>query len=138
MYNFPELNSKLINQSLEKEMTLVKEISQAVLAMRNENNFRLRWALKSLAIESNESLLPNLKNVLAGMTNVKNICEVKSKPTGNFTLKEMPQAKIYLNKDVDSALRDELELRELIRLIQDKRSELKLNPADKVKLLISC
>ncbi|PIU21525.1 MAG: isoleucine--tRNA ligase [Candidatus Diapherotrites archaeon CG08_land_8_20_14_0_20_34_12] len=138
LYDLPKVDNSLIDEKLEKEMNFVKEISQAVLSMRNENNFRLRWALKSLAIESNDSLVPNLKDVLASMINVKKVYELKSEPKGNFVVKEMPEAKIYLDKDVDSALKDEWELRELIRKIQDKRADLNLNPNDEVKLMISC
>jgi isoleucyl-tRNA synthetase len=136
-YALPAVDKSLINEKLEKEMNLVKEISQAVLSMRNESNLRLRWILKSLAIENNESLVPNLKDVLANMINVKKVQEVKSKPAGNFIMKELPSAKIYLDKDADFALKEEWELRELVRKIQDKRSDLKLNPNDKVKLMIS-
>ena len=138
LYNLPVADKSLIDENLDKEMNLVREISQNVLSMRNENNLRLRWVLKSLAIESNDSLIPNLKDVLASMTNVKKVYEVKTKPAGNFIMKELPMAKIYLDKDADASLKEEWELRELIRKIQDKRSDLKLNPNDTVKLLISC
>jgi len=61
----------------------------------------------------------------------------KKKPRGKFAEKEADGLKIFLDIGADSALKENWELQELRRKIQDLRKQAKLMPGQKAKLRIS-
>ncbi|HLC36734.1 MAG TPA: isoleucine--tRNA ligase [archaeon] len=133
-YEFPEAREEFINPELENELSKVKEITQIVLALREENKLRLRWTLNEVIIKSGKEFLKNTKHILAKACNVKKVSETAKKPKGKFAEKELNELTVYLDLHADKELKDEWEARELIRRIQDKRKQSKLNPNDKVKI----
>ncbi|MFH1239887.1 MAG: isoleucine--tRNA ligase [Candidatus Diapherotrites archaeon] len=135
MLPFPKAFDALKDESLEKEMNLVREISQSALSLREEHKMRLRWPLKELVVLSKEDIFPNLKHVLASMVNVKKI-RVHESVSGNYAEGEASGIKFVLNIDADSELKQEWEFRELVRRIQSMRKEEKLNPNDTIDLFL--
>jgi isoleucyl-tRNA synthetase len=133
---FPEIKETSEMEALDKEMNLIKSITQEVLAIRNQENLRLRWPLYSLVIESKKQQLNYLTNVLMKLCNVKQVIQVKEKPKGNFASKEINEIKIHLSLEIDQKLKKEWELRELIRFIQETRKKLSFNPNERKKLFI--
>ncbi|MDO8627186.1 MAG: hypothetical protein Q7K42_01860, partial [Candidatus Diapherotrites archaeon] len=138
LLEFPEYNSKHTSEELEKEMQTLKELTQNLLNMREEQKLRLRWPLKELIIESKQPAIVETVQILQTTANIKKVENKNSAPKGNYYTKEFPAYKLHLNIEADAELKAEWELRELTRHIQDKRKQLKLNPGDKVELNISC
>ncbi|MEW6295164.1 MAG: isoleucine--tRNA ligase [Candidatus Diapherotrites archaeon] len=139
LFEFPEVKEELINKELEKEFELTKELAQSVLAMREEQKLRLRWPLKELIIESKEEALKETLGILASSVNVKKAVISKQKPKGNYASKEFNEKiSLHLNLEADKELKEEWELAELVRRIQDKRKELKFNPNELIEMKFNC
>ncbi len=139
LLRFPEINKKLIDAELEGEFALAKEITQAALALREQNKMKLRWPLLELAIKTKSGKeLSKVKKMLEVACNVKKVNESKAEPKGNYASAKIGEIAVYLNLDADAKLKEEWELRELLRRIQDRRKEMKLLPKQKVQLLIDC
>lgn len=139
LLEFPDSNKKLIDSELEKEFALAKDITQAALSLRESHKLKLRWPLMELAIKTKSGKgLSKVKQMLAVACNVKKVNEIKNEPEGNYASAQAGEITIYLNLDADEKLKEEWELRELLRRIQGKRKEMKLLPNQKVQLLIDC
>ncbi len=142
LHSFPEIEKKLLNNELEKEMELVKEIIQLTASMREEKKLKLKWVLKELIIQIEpskiKSFLPSTQELLARMSNVKKVLISSSQPKGELVQKQLEGFTLYLRIDADEELKQEWELRELTRKIQDTRKKLNLNPTQIVQLNISC
>ena len=135
----PKGNLKMIDSTLESEMAKAKELVQAVLSMREEQKLRLRWPLREIVFVSKSGKeFGKTKGVLAGQCNVKKFSEAKSGPEGKFVVKEFGAGKIFLKTEADEKLKEEWELMELRRRIQDLRKQMKLNPNEKVPMEIAC
>ena len=135
---FPKHNQKLIDLDLEKEFSLVKEISQTALSLREKEKMRLRWKLNELVLETKLSF-SNSKEILSSMTNVEKVRVVKSKPEGKFISAELnKELVLHLNIEADSDLKNKWELAELTRLIQSERKQKGFNPNEVVKLNFDC
>ncbi len=138
LLQLPEPNKKLINKELEKEFSLIKEITQIVLSLREKEKLRLRWKLKEVVLESEKFSFKNTKEILASMVNVEKVLVSKSKPAGKYSPAELKEVKVYLKIEADEKLKEQWELSELTRLIQSERKKKKFNPNDIVKMKFDC
>jgi len=131
----PDPNEKLIDNKLEKEMEKAKELIQEVLYLREEQKLRRRWPLKELIYVSKSGKeFPNTIEIIASSTNVKKFIESKETPKGKYASKDFNDSKIFINTEADQELKEEWELMELRRRIQEKRKVLKLNPNEKIEM----
>ncbi len=138
LLGMPVANKKLVDAKLEKEMEGAKELIQGVLALREQQKLRRRWPLRDIVIVSKtgkefKKVLP----VIARSCNVKKAREQRGKPAGNYAEAEVAGVKVFLNIEADEKLKEEWELQELRRKIQEERKKAKLVPQQKVKLLIA-
>jgi isoleucyl-tRNA synthetase len=138
MYEFPEVDSKLIDDKLEESFEKALAVVQACLAFREELKFRRRWPLKRLVVVTKtgkelQELLPLLK-VACNMLEVE---EAKEKQKG-LTCKDFEGFSLCLDTTVSEDLKQEWEFRELVRRIQAMRKEKGLTPEQRVVLEISC
>ncbi len=139
LLQLPGPDKKMVDKELEKEMSAAKELAQAVLGLREEKKLRLRWPLKELVIKTKSGKeFKKVKGILAKICNVKKVLESKTKPTGNYAERVLEDKIIYLNLNADEKLKDEWELAELRRRIQERRKQAKLLPSKKVGLFIGC
>ena len=134
----PEANEKLIDEKLENEIELAKRILQESLSLRETEKLRLRWPLTQLIYVSKEKAFPNTIEIISSSANVKEFIEQQKEPKGNYAEKEFSDGKIFLNKDANTELKEEWELMELRRRVQDARKQAKLNPSDIVKMELDC
>ncbi len=140
LMQLPAPNKKRIDAELEKEMEKAKALSQAILALREEQKKKLRWTLKELVLVTKtgkefKKVLPIIKTT----ANVKKASEATRKPKATgFAEKEFDGTTICLNVEADAALKNEWEFQELRRRVQEKRKEAKLRPEQKAILLIDC
>ncbi len=136
---FNEADKKLIDETLEKQVELSKKLAETALALREENKLRLRWQLKDIVIVSKSGKeLGKATEILSTTCKVKKTTESTQKPAGNYATKELDDFIVCLNLEADEQMKEEWELSELTRKIQDMRKQLKLNPNDKIEMSIDC
>ncbi|MCR4335131.1 MAG: isoleucine--tRNA ligase [archaeon] len=135
LLELPKANEKFIDEELEKEVAKAKDLIQETLSLREQEKLRLRWPLEELIYVGKKKEFSNTIEIIASQANVKKFSEGKE-PKGNFASKEFGEGKIFLNLDASTELKEEWELMELRRKIQDMRKQLKFNPTDKAELII--
>ncbi len=140
LIEIPLPDAKKIDKKLEAEFEKTKQVTQAVLSLREENKLRRRWPLRSLTIVSKTGKeLSHVKKVLESSCNVQKVLLDKKKPRkGKYAEKEIEGIKAFLEIDADQELKEIWELQELRRKIQDLRKQAKLMPGQKAKLKIAC
>ncbi len=153
----PAVEKKLVDPELEKQFDSAKELTQAVLSLREQQKLRLRWPLRELVIVTEKKpFLPKQKSlgkksasgkgkqfskvhsVIASSCNVKRVVEATAEPSGNYARADAAGAKLFLLLDADGQLRNEWELQELRRRIQEMRKQANLLPQQKALLLVAC
>jgi len=138
LYELPTADEKLIDEKLEKAMSLCRDTAQQALSLREGAKLRLRWRLKSVVLVSKSgNELGELKETLAKMCNVQEAIEVKKKPSGEFAEGKVGEHILLIETVADAELKNEWEFRELVRKIQDLRKQKKLTPGEKADLFIS-
>ncbi len=134
-------DKKLVDEKLEQEMEKGMKIVQESLALREQEKLRLRWPLKELVVKSKSGKeISKVKKIVAKSANVKKVSETKQKPKGGYAEKksELPEIEIFLCTEADEKLKQEWELRELVRRVQDARKKAGLKPDEKAVLEIAC
>ena len=114
--DWPEVDEKLINEKLEKQMKTIREIIVEALAERAKNGIKVRQPLSKLKVKSkklsvcgkNEELLDLIKEEI----NVKKI-----------VFDEKIKTKIKLDTKITPELKEEGIAREIARLIQSGRKK---------------
>ncbi|MFQ6020777.1 MAG: isoleucine--tRNA ligase [Candidatus Aenigmatarchaeota archaeon] len=132
--DYPEEDKRLIDNKLEKQMTIVRKIVEASNAIRHEKGLKLKYTLQTLAIDGKEDILDSVKKFEEIIKNRANVKEVKIKKVKG--MKKFEYGKIFLETKASKELKKEWLLRELIRNVQKKRKQLKLNVSDKITLYL--
>jgi isoleucyl-tRNA synthetase len=127
------------NEELEKEFVFAGLIAQSALALRSEQKLRVRWQLEELVVDSQQkvsSMIPALEK----MVNVKKARMINGmeKFSDEFVSKDFGKGKVWLKVSANNELKEEWELSELLRLIQDARKKSGLVPGQKVVLELAC
>jgi len=139
LLGLPKANEKLVSKKLEEEFERAKQAVQALLSLREENKLRRRWPLKEAVLVSKTGKeLSQVKGVVAKGANVMKAVLSKKKPRGKYAEKEVSGIRVFLNLESGPELKENWELQELRRKIQDLRKQAKLMPGQKAKLRISC
>ena len=137
LLELPKAEKKLVDKKLEKEMELCKQLAQTALSLREQEKLRLRWPLKEVVVQTKTGKeLGKVKGILAKMCNVQKASEATSKPKGSFAEKEFEGRTVLLNTEADKEMKEQWELMELRRKIQDMRKQAKLVPQQTVKMAI--
>ncbi|MBI2019882.1 isoleucine--tRNA ligase [Candidatus Daviesbacteria bacterium] len=126
LQSFPKEDKDLVDEQLIRDMKIVRKIAEAGHAKRKEANIKLRQPLASLSYQWKDRLSKDLEQLLAEELNVKAIEYKKS------TSKD---PKVVLDTKITPKLKEEGEVRELIRQIQQLRKEQNLTMADKTKVV---
>ncbi len=136
--SWPVIDEKMIDKTLEADMEWTKQVIEASLALRQENNVKLRWPCKKLIIvSSNIPLREEMVSIVKLMVNVKHVEVSTEAPTGvNFKFKELKDCKLFLDLSEDEQLIEERVLRELIRRIQFTRKQNNYHVSEKIDLII--
>ncbi len=139
LLEIPKADKKMVDKKLEEQFEKAQEVTQATLALREKAKLRRRWPLKELVIVSKTGReLSKVKNVIASFANVKKVSLEKRKPRkGKYAEKDLGFVRVYLNLEADASLKENWEMQELRRKIQDMRKQAKLTPGQKAKLRIS-
>ncbi len=119
--DWPKFKDKYINDELEQEMDLVKNIITAGLALRKEKQLRVRQPLAAVRLPTAKKFGKHLDQLIADELNVKKVTYDKNLKEG-----------VELNVELNQELLFEGYARELVRQIQDMRKEAKYRLDEKV------
>ncbi|MDD4531443.1 MAG: isoleucine--tRNA ligase [Candidatus Pacebacteria bacterium] len=122
--DYPEPDTKLIDEELEAKMQEARDIVNLALAERQKVGIKVRQALSSLKVKDFNIKEEDIIDLIKDEVNVKEVAEDKS-------IKE----NIELDTNITPELREEGDVRELIRQIQQMRKEMKLVPEDTISVL---
>lgn len=118
--DFPKVDSKLVDSTLEKATTHAREIVEKAHAMRKEAKIKVRQPL-SLLEYSGDRLPQALEMVVADEINVKDVVHAKD---------------LRLDTKITPELKDEGEAREIIRQIQQARKDAGCDLAEKIVVVL--
>lgn len=121
--NWPVADEKYINEKINKEMIMVREVVEKVHAERKEAGIRLRQPLNSLSITTPILLTKQMNQLIAEEVNVKKV----DNSIGDII-------SINLDKSITKELKGEGEARDIIRQIQLKRKELGCTLTEKIEV----
>lgn len=115
---------------LEEGMETVKQLIEAMNALRQEKKAKLRWPIDKVFVETrSDKAVRELQEVVKTMGNVKDVVFVK-KLTGKG--REFPGGKLALGK----VLKDESLVRELTRKVQELRKGERLQVSERIQLFL--
>ncbi len=126
--DYPQEDKRLIDKKLEEDMENVKKIVELSSAIRHEKGMKQRYVLDNLYVSGFKDL-KDFEEISKLMANVKNILEKQVKG-----MKKIDSIKVLLETKVSEKTKEEWLIRELIRAVQDKRKEMKLEVKDKIIL----
>ncbi|KKS26589.1 MAG: Isoleucine-tRNA ligase [Candidatus Yanofskybacteria bacterium GW2011_GWC2_41_9] len=125
LHDWPKAIKKLINLKLEEEMSEVRDIVTAGLAVRKEKQVKVRQPLRAVKINRAKKFDAGLEDLIKEELNVKKVLY-------DITQKETVRQLAELDLELDQALRAEGYTREMMRQIQDMRKEAKYKLNQKV------
>ncbi|MEM7826659.1 MAG: isoleucine--tRNA ligase [Candidatus Aenigmatarchaeota archaeon] len=132
LWSYPKINKKAINEELEKEMKIIKEIVEVANAIRKEKNIRLKWPVDKIKIETeNEIVKKACKDFYEELKIIANVKDIE--------IAECKQGKEFSNGSVclGTVLKEDALLRELIRNVQEYRKKMGLKVEDKIILYLN-
>jgi len=140
LQEWPIVDEEYINKTLEDEIEDIKDIIEATLALRQENNIKLRWPCKRLILapKQNTTIREEALPIIKLMSNVKevNYITTEIKKTDNLKEKEIKKYIIFLDISEDDELLKERLIRELVRQIQYTRKKSRYHVSETIKLII--
>jgi len=127
-----------IDENLLGQMALVREMVEAGLSLRKEQNLKVRQPLLELEyfVKDKNCLLPQeLENVLAEELNLKLVSGRSDfVPKAGWAFKEAVSFKLSINLEITPELKAEGTARELERQVQDLRKKSGLKPGELIDL----
>lgn len=126
--DWPEAADKFIDNALEEQMTQVRELAEIGHSLRKEHKIKVRQPLISFTYGKKFKKMPEeLETILAEELNVK---QVVFDEKIDFSANWRKSLDITLTQDLEKEGR----VRDLIREIQQKRKEAKVDFSDTVKV----
>jgi len=132
--DWPEVEKEFVNEKLENEMKIARQIIEAANALRHERNVKLKYVLSSLTVDGKEEVKESAKDLKEVIEELSNIKEVKIGEVEEG--KEIENGKISLNMEITDEIKNEWLLSELIRSIQDARKKMNLEIKERVDLYL--
>lgn len=113
-------------EELIASMKLVRKIVEMGLSQRKQAGIKVRQPLAALTVTSTEAELNSgLGQLILDELNIK-----------KMQWKQGDELQVHLNTEMSDSLKEEGELRELVRQVQDMRKEAKASLDQKIKLII--
>jgi len=124
--NWPKFEKKKIDEELETQMKVVREIVSMGLKQRDQNNVPLKWPLSKVEFASKVKLSKELKEIIIQELNVKEYSEKKSEE----------EFEVALDFNLTPELEAEGYAREISRKVQALRKKMGLNKENMIELKI--
>jgi len=131
LFSWPEINENLLNNQIEEEMNIIKEIAETANSLKKERGIKLRWIVDKIMIQTdNEKVKKACKDFEEELKLILNsrVIEFSNIEKG----REFSKGKI----DLGNVLQEESLVKELIRIVQDKRKNKGLEVKDKIVLYL--
>ncbi len=126
--DWPKENKKNKDEKLEQEFEVILDVIEKGLAERDKKQIGLKWPLAKAKIKCNINLRTELKELVAGQLNAKEVEQINNKENSGITV------------ELDTKLTPELEAegyaRVISRNVQAARKKAGLNKGDKISLAI--
>jgi len=126
--NWPESQKDYINEKLESDMELVRNLCQQAHFERQKACIKIRQPLSSLSIccpvVISEAYLNNLSEIMAEEVNVKKV-----------TISQESKTKVTLDTNITPELSSEGEYRDFVRNIQVLRKNQGFEVKDRIKII---
>ena len=140
MCDWPEIDETLRDERLENIMKSARKIVELALALRDENNVKLRWPCKRIVIKPKEGFL-DISEVIPVIKNQANVKEVvmtnkSPSPTEDLVASITETFDLYLDLEVTDEIASERFVREFMRKVQAERKKQKLNVKDRIDLVV--
>jgi len=113
---YPEAKKDYIDTDLEKEMDVVRQVVEMVHFERKKAQIKVRQPLASVKLTSGIELSDGLKRIICQEVNVKDV-----------VVNIGESIKVALDTNITEELREEGEMREIIRSIQGERKKMGTN-----------
>ncbi|MEM5813173.1 MAG: isoleucine--tRNA ligase [Candidatus Aenigmatarchaeota archaeon] len=130
---WPEVNKTMIDDEIEKEMEIIKEIIEVVNALKKEKNIKNRWVLDKITIYTSDSLAlkacETFKEEIKILGNSMNVEVLEEGKNG----KEFSKGYVELG----NVLKEESLIREITRYVQEMRKRKGLKVSEKIILYLS-
>ncbi|MEM5870403.1 MAG: isoleucine--tRNA ligase, partial [Candidatus Aenigmatarchaeota archaeon] len=130
---WPEVNKTMIDDEIEKEMEIIKEIIEVVNALKKEKNIKNRWVLDKITIYTSDSLAlkacETFKEEIKILGNSMNVEVLEEGKNG----KEFSKGYVELG----NVLKEESLIREITRYVQEMRKRKGLKVGEKIILYLS-
>jgi len=124
--DYPEFNSNLINEELESEMQEARDIVNLALALRSKVGIKVRQPLMSLKVKEIKTKLKDREDILDLIKDEVNVKEVIFDNSIND--------EVELDTNITPELKEEGEVREIIRQIQQMRKDMGFVPEDTISI----
>ncbi|MFH1623356.1 MAG: isoleucine--tRNA ligase [Candidatus Aenigmatarchaeota archaeon] len=138
---WPTVDKRAMNAKLEKQMEIVKQLSESANAARQKAGLKLKWPVASVVVVSKNkdvtAAVKALNVTLKTICNAKKVVAAASKPKGEFAFVESAAGGVLVETKMDDALMREALIRELVRKVQDMRKKAGLKITDKIRLTLN-
>ncbi|NOY15083.1 MAG: isoleucine--tRNA ligase [bacterium] len=121
--NWPDLPSSWQNQQLRLQMEHARQIVSLGHAQRKSANLKVRQPLNSITIQSPQSLSKDIQQIILDELNIK-----------KAILKKSDKLSVSIDAHITPELEKEGRARDIIRQIQNKRRQLKLQPTARIQV----
>ncbi|MEM7816810.1 MAG: class I tRNA ligase family protein, partial [Candidatus Aenigmatarchaeota archaeon] len=130
---WPEVNKTMIDDEIEKEMEIIKEIIEVVNALKKEKNIKNRWVLDKITIYTSDNL------ALKACETFKEEIKILGNSMNVEVLEEGRKGKEFSKGYVElgSVLKEESLIREITRYVQEMRKRKGLKVGEKIILYLS-
>ncbi|MBU5678867.1 MAG: isoleucine--tRNA ligase [Candidatus Aenigmatarchaeota archaeon] len=130
---WPKIKEEMINDELEREMEIVKEIIEVANALKKERNIKNRWIIDKIIIYTNDAL------ALKACKTFKEEIKILANAMNIEILRELRKGKEFSKGYVElgSVLREESLIREITRMVQEMRKRKGLKVGEKIVLHLS-
>lgn len=130
---FPKSESNMINDVLNHEMSLVRDVISEGLKLRARSQIKVRQPLGQLKVESSKwHISQDMCNIICEELNVKKVVVAIKIEGQEKNIGEINGVKIELDTTISQSLKAEGDARELIRHIQQLRKKAGYNIDDRV------
>ncbi len=136
--DYPAFIKFRVNETLEKQMKIVREVSKLGQSIRIDAGIKLRQPLSGVFLKGVSKLDKELLEIIKDELNVKEVAIVKDALEGKHIKKmESNGIEMYLDTEITDDLKNEGRIREAIRKIQNDRKNVGLNVGDPVDVEVS-
>ncbi len=141
MLGFEDEDSTKIDVSTEKQVDIVRELCTGALNARQTAQIKVRWPIRTLWIETKshevKESVSKFNEIILRLVNAKEDKVVEQIDKKDYSIQEITNAKIYIEKKIDEELYEEGLVNEVKRRIQMLRKEAELVEKDKIIVMLS-